>query len=793
MSEAELLEQQALALLSEALEQNSADRTAWVNAQAGSNIALRDRVLALLQADDAASNVLRTGGANRDVAEVPAPERAGPFKITDLIGRGGMGAVYKGERDTGDFEQIAAIKIIRPGVLSENLIARFERERQILADLTHPNIARLLDGGALEDGSPYFVMEYVDGQPISDWVSENNLTLEDKVWLFRDVCGAVRYAHQNLIVHRDITPSNVLVTHSGTVKLIDFGIAKPQDGDGAPSSGSEASGKSLASLSFTPGYGAPERAQGAPANTLSDVFSLGKLLATLVKEDTANSDLSAIIMKATAQTPADRYASVDALIDDLDNQRRGYPVEARNGGPQYRFAKFLGRNKTIVSLSSIALIGLIGALAVTTFQYNRAEVALDRANARFDQARALSRTVIFDVYDDVAKVSGTLEPRRRMADIVDTYVRTLAEDAHAPRDIQFDIGSLSMRLSDLYGGLGLANLGDTEKSFELLLIAEEKLSEVVENDPGNIDALAELLMTKRSLAMQSLLYKLDPEGAAAYNQDMLAQAKAGILRAGPDERPLLRHLWSGRTDRLQILTEKQEYETAEQEVTIWRSELDEAMFERLGGGQGMAAYLAAQHGDILTELERYTDAIEPWEFAKDQREQLLSESPESYYEMTQLLVAYQGLSRAYQNSGAPEAGVNNAQKAVQLARDIMLQDEEDAGGPEGLSATLQRLAKAQLSAGDLAAAQNASVESVDLSRSLTERFPDDPYYEKLLVYAQHSYAEIFAASEDRTRSCAQALEAQVLYDSLDAETTLSEMFVNTVGVELSALISKQSC
>lgn len=793
MSEAESLEQQALALLSEALEQNSADRTEWLTVRTGSNVALKDRVLALLQADGDGSGVLRTGGASRDVGDLPAPERAGPYKITDLIGRGGMGAVYKGERDTGDFDQVVAIKVIKPGVLNDSLIARFERERQILADLTHPNIARLLDGGALNDGSPYFAMEYVDGDPITDWVEDQKLNLADKLWLFRDVCSAVRYAHQNLIVHRDITPSNVLVTNAGTVKLIDFGIAKPQADDAPAQMTSDPTGKSLASLSFTPGYGAPERAEGAPSNTLSDVFSLGKLLETLLQGETVNLDLNAIVAKAIAQLPADRYASVDALSEDLSNLSRGYPVEARGDGAGYRFSKFLRRNRTAVSLGVIAAIGLIGALAVTTFQYNRAELALERANARFDQARDLSSTVIFDVYDEFSKVSGTLEPRRRLADIVDTYVRTLADDASAPQDIQFDVGVLSLRLADIYGGLGLANLGETDKSFELLLIAQEKLNGVIDQDPENITALAELLMVKRSLAMQSLIYKLDTEAAAQYNQDMLKQAADGVARAGDEERPLLRHLWSGRTDRLQILSETQDKETALQEVVVWRSELDDAMFERLGGGQGMAAYLAAQHGDILTELERTDEAIEPWEFAVAQREELLADAPESYYEMTQLLVAYQGLARALESNGDFEQSVAAATKAVQLARDIMAQDEEDAGGPEGLSATLQRFAKSQRSAGDLDAAQAASVEAVGLSRGLTDLFPGDPYYIKLLVYAQLSHAQIFAAADDASTSCAMALEAKTFYDGLQADSGVTEMFQNTVGAQLTELISEQGC
>jgi len=197
------LDKRAMALMAAALDQPSEDRIKWVQAASKGDSELAQRVITLLNVDKGASNqILRTGGAGQDVGEPPLPERIGPFRIIDCIGQGGMGAVYKAMRDIENFDHIVAIKVIRPGLMAESLIERLQRERQILANLNHPNIARLYDGGETDDGSPYIVMEYIDGKPLIDWADGRNLDLEDRIWIFRDLCQAVRYAHQNLIIHK---------------------------------------------------------------------------------------------------------------------------------------------------------------------------------------------------------------------------------------------------------------------------------------------------------------------------------------------------------------------------------------------------------------------------------------------------------------------------------------------------------------------------------------------------------------------------------------------------------------
>lgn len=469
-------ETEAMALFSEALDQPSDSRMDWLREKCGSNRSLLTRVMRLLDADGSGSGALRTGGAGSDAGDDPDPERAGAYRITELIGRGGMGAVYVGKRDLGDFEHTAAIKIIRPGVLSETLIERFERERQILARLNHPHIARLLDGGTLENGSPFIVMEYVDGEPVMDWVSARSLSRDDRLWLFGDVCAAVQHAHQNLIIHRDITPSNVLVTATGTVKLIDFGISRPNEIAEGEAAADVATSSKTAAMSYTPGYAAPERTYGAAANTLSDIYSLGKLLGDLMEDCPPDADIAAMVAMATRIDPAQRYASVDAMLDDLQSLRSGRPVSARGGGPGYRFGKFVTRHALPVAIGTGAVLALIGALGVTLVQYSQAEAARLEADRRFDEVRQLAGYMLFDLYDFIADLPQSTPVREDMASRAQVYLEGLGDIPDAPPGLMLEIADGWQRLGDVQGNPRMANLGNVTAALESYDRSEETLA-----------------------------------------------------------------------------------------------------------------------------------------------------------------------------------------------------------------------------------------------------------------------------------------------------------------------------
>ena len=449
-------EARALALLAEALEQPRADRVAWVEARTADDPALRQRMLRLIAASTRESEWLSTGGAPADTVDTGMPERVGAYRITGLLGQGGMGAVYKAERDQGDFAHTVAIKLIRPGALSGALVERFGRERQTLADLAHPNIARLFDGGTTPAGEPFIVMEYVDGAPITAWADARGLDLRARLQLFLTVCGAVRFAHQNLIVHRDITPSNVLVTADGTVKLIDFGIAKPPESD-EPEAPAE---RSLAGLSLTLGFAAPERLTGAGTTTLSDVYSLGRLLDVLTGDCPPDADLRAIVATAAAADPAARYASVDALIDDLERWLSGRAVAARRGGRGYAVGKFVRRYRAPVAAVVAALALVVGALVVALIAFGNADRARAAEAKRFGEVRSLAGYMLFDLNDQLARVPGNTEARVSLAAEAQRYLAALAATPDAEPTLRLETARGLIRLAKIQGIPPEPNFGE---------------------------------------------------------------------------------------------------------------------------------------------------------------------------------------------------------------------------------------------------------------------------------------------------------------------------------------------
>lgn len=510
----EQTEREALALFERILDVPEDQRELWIIAQTKDDLVLQTRLRALVKADQ--DNLLVTGFANRNDDDDIEPTQIGAYKIVERIGRGGMGSVYRGARILGDFDHDVAIKIIKQGLLSEALIARFVRERQTLASLSHVNIAKLYDGGETSSGSPYIIMEFVDGLPLLQWSEVNQPSRDQRHKIFQDICAAVSFAHANLIVHRDLTPSNVLITRDGTAKLIDFGIAKPADEPDTILSG----GTSIGSLSLTPGYAAPERAHSVEVTTAADIYSLGKLLEKLLPPDPDDKDLRAIIACATAPLKQDRYASVDALANDVEAWRTEYPVVARAGGRGYTISKFVGRHRLSVGLGVAALALLIGALVTTIVANQRAQASRAQAEQRFEQTRAIAKTLLFAAFDEVSKVPGSTKARELLASTGLSYIDTLASDPAAPLDVRLEAGRGYTQLARVMGGGQAGQLGKTEMSNQLLGKANVILRAAYSGDPNNPDV-------RRDLA--DLL--LEQSGNNLYNNNETALARAQTLEA----------------------------------------------------------------------------------------------------------------------------------------------------------------------------------------------------------------------------------------------------------------------
>ncbi|MDX1983455.1 MAG: serine/threonine-protein kinase, partial [Bryobacteraceae bacterium] len=328
-----------------AVELPFAERAAWLAGQCGEDHELRRQVEAMLAADHSAGAKLNAavGPAAGSISQLTtvsdAGRRIGPYVLVREIGRGGMGAVYQAIRADGEFHQTVAVKLIRRGLASEQILRRFRQERHILARLDHPNIARLLDAGTGEDGQPYLVMDYVDGVPFTRYCRERQLDQAGKLRLFLEICAGVQHAHQKLVVHRDLKPANILVTSDGRPKLLDFGIAKWLDPDIAPETVIEtATGVRV----LTPDYASPEQLRGEAVTVRSDIFALGAILHELLSGEKAVSSHStlageegAIVRRAMRTDPSERYPSVDALAADVrlcleaNSRARPMPVSRR--------------------------------------------------------------------------------------------------------------------------------------------------------------------------------------------------------------------------------------------------------------------------------------------------------------------------------------------------------------------------------------------------------------------------------------------------------------------------------
>lgn len=412
-----------------AIELAPEERAAFLAQACGDDRELRRELEELLAAAGSASTALE----RFSVTDLPAPvddlgadaltgQQLGVYRLMRMIGTGGMGAVYEAVRDDDQFRKRVAVKVIKRGMDSELAVRRFRYERQILANLDHRNIAGLLDGGVAPDGRPFFVMEFVEGEPITRHCDRYRLGVEARLGLMQQVCGAVQYAHRNLVVHRDLKPGNILVATDGTVKLLDFGIAKLLGEEEDPTSPPITRGGFRA---LTPEYASPEMIRGGPLSTATDVYSLGVVLfellagqrplrfddqtlrglertvceqpplrlSTAASEAAAQAagerslaayrrrlagDLDQIVAMAMRKEPERRYASVEALAQDLRRHLEGRPIAAHRDWPGYRLRKFIRRNAVGVVAAGLVIVSLFGGLLATSRQAARA----DRERAR---------------------------------------------------------------------------------------------------------------------------------------------------------------------------------------------------------------------------------------------------------------------------------------------------------------------------------------------------------------------------------------------------------------------------
>jgi tetratricopeptide (TPR) repeat protein len=470
-------------------------------AENGVDAQTRKEVEALVAFDSHSSTVLEKSiseVAQRALSQLePEGMLCGPYRVGGLLGRGGMGTVYLAERVDGEVSQQVAVKLLHPGADSPELRQRFLLERQILARLSHPNIARLLDAGHRDDGQPYLVMERVEGTTID--VYTTGLGTRRKIALFLKVCDAVGYLHRNLVVHRDLKPANILVTDEGEPKLLDFGIAKMLD---------LTVHQTVTGLRMlTPDYASPEQVDGSPVTTATDIYSLGTVLYRLLTgmsphysaSDSAGAmafaisngritppsklvpalrgDLEVILMKALRKEPQERYATIEQFADDLESYLDYRPIRARKGDTWYRLRKFARRYWLPVAAATFAVGGLSAGLLVANHERSTAQ-------QRFDQVRHLANQM-FAIDEEVRKTPGTVKARVLIVNTSLQYLQRLAGDAQDDPVLALELGNAYMRVARVQGVPVNSNLGDAVQADLSLQQAERLLHSALVARPND--------------------------------------------------------------------------------------------------------------------------------------------------------------------------------------------------------------------------------------------------------------------------------------------------------------------
>jgi non-specific serine/threonine protein kinase/serine/threonine-protein kinase len=698
-------------------------------------------------------------------AAVQSGRRIGAYQILGEIGRGGMGEVYRAVRADGAFDRQVAIKMVRGGFDTYFIGERFRNERQILAGLDHPNIARLLDGGATDDGIPYIVMELVEGTPIDAHCDQHSLNIARRLELFRSVCSAVHYAHQHLVIHRDLKPGNILVTPDGVPKLLDFGIAKIV----SPSAGVE----TTLMHALTPEYASPEQVRGQPVSTASDVYSLGVVLYQLLTgcspyggfsqsapglaraicevepqrpstavlrrgekpEGSAASDLACatregsiqkwqrrlrgdldnIVLKAMRKEPERRYASAEQFGEDIRRHLQGLPVIARQDSWSYRAGKFVRRHKAIVAATVVVILTLAVGMTITLHEKRIAE-------RRFHDVRKLANSLIFEIDSSIADVPGSTAARKLLVGRALEYLDSLSREASGDPSLQTELATAYERVGDVLGYPYAPNLGDhvgALESYHKALLIRESLPTSLASDP-----------------------KLQAQLSGTYFRI------ANVLELTGDLNGALASL-----RKTLPITEKLAAGNSNPELA-----------DHFGGSHYFIAGLLVKTGDMSGALENYRQAASI-------REASLQSNPSSVPLRTHLAADYAGMATCMRSSGELVQATAMQTKSIEILRQLSRVVPNSASMQEYLGEALTRLGHLQLDQGKLAESLASQHEAHAIFQGLLAADSSNSLARSNFAFTDNAIAEVLVRSGQPTRAITPLLESLATFRSMSPETS----------------------
>jgi len=727
-------------------------------------------VISLLVYDGAGSvsldSVVQRAAASLIAGDPLVGTHLGPYRITEELGKGGMGTVFLAVRDDRTFEKKVAVKVVKRGMDSDAVLDRFRHERRILANLDHPYIGRLLDAGTTPDGRPYFVMEYVEGKPIVAYCKANQLDTNDILELFRKVCDAVACAHRNLVVHRDLKASNILVASDGSPKLLDFGIAKLLD----PHSRSEDTAP--ASRMLTLDCASPEQIRGEPVTTSTDIYSLGVLLFELLagrppwtfssvsnheaeqiicnssapkpsailrdagSKRSLSGDLDNIVLMALRKDAAERYRSVDEFSMDILRYQNGLPVIARQDSVFYRGLKFLRRHWVSASLGAIAIFCLVGGIIYANIERRRAEV-------RLTQMLGMANQTLLDLHTQIEHQPGATETRLRIMQSTLAYLASLAKEAGNNQEVRTTLGVAYLRTGDVQGYSHAPNLGDRTGALTSYAEAEKLFSP---NDKMHLatlfnhrgDVLTELGRVQESLTQLhnalAQLAKDDTTEALLIAADTYNRIGYVLTQSSPDE----------------ALAASQR----ETEIYLKLAAREPDNVEVLNGL--VSSYSVA--GGALNRRFRYEEALALYRKGLSIREKLVAQHPADVALRRDLLISYGRIgdqigNPARGNLGDKATALENFKKARAIAESLAAADPNNNLARMDLAQILARIGMTM----DNPGAERESIALLDSARqnvaaSILKGKQPAPEHLRLTAWIDEARGARFAALGETQRS-----------------------------------------
>jgi non-specific serine/threonine protein kinase/serine/threonine-protein kinase len=759
----------------DAADREHTERASFLAAACGEDATLRGEVEALLASDAAAPGFLHAPAVPRPVTTDDPPiasyigRRLGAYRILAAIGQGGMGEVYLAERADDQFSKRVAIKVIRHEIASGELLRRFRHERQMLARLEHPHIARLIDGGLTGDGIPYFVMEYVAGEPILEYCDRRELSINARLDLFHDVCAAVQFAHQNLIVHRDLKPANILVTADGQAKLLDFGIAKllsPDPADAAPDK--TRTGFRL----LTPEYSSPEQIRGEPTTVASDVYALGVILyelltghrpyrltsqqAHVVEQAVCEQepewpsrargiraerlrrrlagDLDTIVMMALRKDPGRRYGSVQQLSDDLRRHREGRPVSAQRDTLSYRARKFIARNRAILASSLVALLAIFTGAAAALWQARVADAERQRAETRFADVRQLATAFIFEFHDAIKDLDGSIRARELLVSKATEHLDRLAAEAGRDVTLRRELAMAYQQLGEIQGGaLGQPHLGDSRgalTSQRKALAMREALAAAL---PADAQLRTELAASYAKIG--ELVVNTGDVAGAIVNQRKALEILQALAAADPENIDRRLGLALGFRNLFVFLATYGDYAAADESL-LQTVRICEELFAANPADARVRRELASSHrylGDEMWLSGQPSRAWESYRRALALAEEWMRTDPANRDARRAVYLAHFQLGTMWTRYGNPAGALEHHRRGVALAQESLERDPSNAQVRRDVGLGFFYIAEAHVAAADSAAALAAYRQRIAVTEALAAAEPESTLHRRDLA------------------------------------------------------------